>query len=65
MTADQVLQFLDDFGALVHGVDKKTKLISVRVPENILNTFKVKAKKNGFKYQSIIVKLMREWASKA
>jgi predicted DNA binding CopG/RHH family protein len=62
LSHDQIVQFLDDFGKIVSGRDKKTKLISVRVPENILDAFKLKAQYQQKKYQSVIVQLMREWA---
>lgn len=64
LTPEQVLQFMSDFSETVHGIDKKTKLISLRVPENILNSFKVKAKLDNRKYQSLIVQLMRDWIKK-
>ncbi len=65
LSAEQVVRFLEDFGQTVTGKDKKTKLISVRVPENILNSFKQKCAGNHQKYQTIIVQLMREWASQS
>lgn len=61
LTPNQVLEFLDDFQSVVHGRDKKTKLISIRVPENILESFKVLTKEKNQKYQSIIIQLMRDW----
>ncbi len=64
MSPEQVLMFLEDFGQIVHGKDSKTKLISLRVPENILNSFKVKSQQEQRKYQSVIVQLMREWVLK-
>ncbi len=62
LTPEQTLQFLEDFSNLMHGKDTPTKLISLRVPENILSVFKDKAKKMDLKYQSQIVKLMRDWS---
>ncbi len=61
LTPEQTLQFLDDFTKTMHGKDSKTKLISLRVPENIINTFKKKSQDQNRKYQSVIVQLMREW----
>lgn len=61
LTPLQTLQFLEDFRNLVHNKDAKTLAISLRVPENVLNVFKIKAKKKRLKYQSVIVQLMREW----
>lgn len=61
LTALQALKFLDDFRQVVYGQESKTKLISLRVPENLLASFKVKAKQQDRKYQSVIVQLMRQW----
>lgn len=61
LTPNQVVEFLDNFQNVVHGKDKKTKLISLRVPENILESFKTLSKGKSQKYQSVIVQLMREW----
>ncbi len=61
LTPDQVVEFLDNFQSIVNGKDKPTKLISLRVPENILESFKTLATEKNQKYQSIIVKLMRDW----
>jgi predicted DNA binding CopG/RHH family protein len=61
LSAEETLRFLEDFAKIVHHRDLPTKLISLRVPENILNAFKVKAKSDGRKYQSVIVNLMRQW----
>jgi excinuclease UvrABC nuclease subunit len=41
--------------------DKKTKMISIRIPENILQTFKLQAQLQQRPYQSVIVELMRLW----
>ena len=61
LTPNQVLEFLDNFQCVVHGQDKKTKLISMRVPENVLQSFKTLTKDKNQKYQSVIVQLMRDW----
>jgi predicted DNA binding CopG/RHH family protein len=39
--------------------DEPTKLISIRVPENMLKALKVKAKMEGKKYQSLLVEILR------
>lgn len=62
MSPEEVARFLDDFAKTTSGVDAKTRLISLRVPENVLDSFKMKAKLKGLKYQSEIVRLMRNWA---
>lgn len=64
LTPDQTIDFLDNFQNVINGKDKKTKLISLRIPENILESFKVLTQEKNQKYQSIIVHLMREWIKK-
>lgn len=63
MTPDQVIKFLDDFRLLHSGVNKpaKSKLISMKVPEDLLSLFKTKAKLNNVAYQTQIKKLMQSW----
>jgi hypothetical protein len=61
LNPNQILEFLDNFQQVVHGKDKPTKLISLRVPENILESFKILTKEKNQKYQSVIVQLMRDW----
>jgi predicted DNA binding CopG/RHH family protein len=60
-TPDQIWRFLEDYASLVQGRDEKTVAISIRVPKNILSAFKTRANLDGIKYQSQIVKLMRQW----
>lgn len=62
MTPDQIIQFLDDFRRL-HGTKtpSKSKLISIKVPENLLNTFKLQAAREGTPYQTKIKNLMKAW----
>jgi len=66
MTPDQIVQFLDDFRQL-HGdtVRSKSKLISIKVPENLLNIFKTRAKLAGVPYQTQIKTLMKEWVTRS
>jgi predicted DNA binding CopG/RHH family protein len=61
MTPDQVIQFLDDFRQL-HGTrPSASKLISMKVPEDLLNTFKAKSKMTNTPYQTQIKVLMKDW----
>lgn len=64
MTPEQILQFLDDFRQL-HGArtNSKSKLISIKIPEDLLNVFKTQSARHGTPYQTQIKKLMREWVS--
>ncbi len=61
MRPEQILTFLQDYSAMIHGKDMPTQLISMRVPKNILELFKLKSKSQNLKYQTHIVALMREW----
>jgi hypothetical protein len=62
MTPDQIIGFLDDFRQL-HGstIPVKSKLISIKVPENLLHVFKEQAARAGTPYQTKIKVLMKEW----
>ena len=62
MTPEQIIGFLDEFRQL-HGTttSSKSKLISIKIPENLLNVFKAQAAREGTPYQTQIKKLMREW----
>ena len=62
MTPDQIIQFLDDFRQL-HGAGTRppSKLISMKVPEDLLNTFKTRAALSGIPYQTQIKALMKAW----
>lgn len=61
MTPDQVIRFLDDFRQL-HGTEMSaSKLISIKVPQDLLNTFKRKSKLTNTPYQTQIKLLMKHW----
>ena len=62
MTHEQILQFLDNFRKL-HGfkTSGKTKLISMKVEEDLLECFKQKCKQTNTPYQSQIKALMHDW----
>ena len=65
MTYEQIIRFLDDFRQLHGGTtSSKSKLISIKIPENLLNAFKSQAAREGTPYQTQIKKLMREWLVK-
>lgn len=61
LSPEQIVQFLDEYTNLINNVDSKSKLISLRVPENVLSIFKSKSQEKNIKYQSQIVALMRKW----
>ena len=63
MTPEQIIKFLEDFRSLhLKKEPVKSKLISIRIPEDLLNVFKVKSKINKISYQAKIKELMKEWA---
>ncbi len=64
MSPQQILEFIENFRALHFGVQRlpsKSKLISIKVPENLLEVFKLKAKGESIPYQTKIKELMKEW----
>ena len=61
MTADQILRFLDDFRRLHGNKPARSKLISIKVPEDLLNAFKARARMANTPYQTQIKALMRAW----
>ena len=61
MTPDQILQFLEDFRRL-HGSEPiRSKLIIMKVPTDLLGSFKSKAALAGTPYQTQIKVLMKAW----
>jgi predicted DNA binding CopG/RHH family protein len=65
MTADQVIRFLEDFRTLHASRPSRSKLISLKVPEDLLEAFRQRAELAGVPYQSRIKQLMREWVLQA
>ena len=65
MTPKQIISFLEDFRNLHLGKKKqKSKLISIKIPEMMLKSFKSKAKISGLRYQTQIKVLMEQWLTK-
>ena len=61
MRPEEILEFLESFRRLQYAKPCKSKLISIKVPEDLLEAFKLKAKANNIRYQTQIKVLMREW----
>lgn len=62
MKPEQVLRFLEDFRELQKARKPvRSRLISLKVPEDLLELFKAKAVRTGRSYQTQIKDLMREW----
>jgi len=62
MGPEQIVQFLEDFRKLHSEREReRSRLISLKVPESLLEAFKTKARLNGIAYQTQIKRLMRQW----
>lgn len=59
LSPEEAIQFLEDFRTLTDSIDEPTKLISLRVPKNILRALKLRAKHENKKYQSLLIELVR------
>lgn len=57
---DEIVRFLDDFRQL-HAPVRSSRLISMRVPELLLQCFKKRCQLEGTRYQTRIKDLMAEW----
>ena len=60
MSSDGIARFLDEFRRL-HGPKAKSRLISLKVPEPLLESFKLRCRVEGCRYQTKIKALMLEW----
>jgi len=62
ITPEQALTFLDEFRQLQQPKRATaSKLISMKVPESLLDSFRQRCEGEGVKYQTQIKKLMTEW----
>lgn len=61
-STDEVLGYLEDFREM-QGAAKpsKSRLVSIRIEDRLLELFKMKAKKEGSKYQTKLKELMWEY----
>ena len=65
MTPNQIMEFLEGFRKL-HGVKnpkEKSRLISIKIPENLLRVFRAQCDLKGTPYQTQIKNLMKEWVN--
>ena len=62
-STEAILEYLDNFRLIQQSTDK-TRLISMKVSESLLATFKTKSKLHQIKYQTQIKKLMTDWVNK-
>lgn len=66
LSPEQVVEFLENFRRVAWAGRKTTsKLISLKVPEDLLSAFKTKAQLEGRSYQALIKDLMTEWLLKS
>ena len=61
MTTEEIAQFLEDFRIMHANESQKSKLISLKISPSLLNSFKIRCKLEGFKYQTKIKQLMSEY----
>jgi predicted DNA binding CopG/RHH family protein len=61
MSRDDIARFLDDFRRLHGRTSSGSRLISLKVPEDLLQAFKAKSRLHGTPYQTKIKELMRDW----
>lgn len=61
LTPEEGIDFLESFQTLLHGQDEPSQAISLRVPGNILRSYKLRAKADRRPYQSMMIYALREW----
>jgi hypothetical protein len=61
MSPAQIVKFLDDFRRALSPLPGKSRLISIKVPETLLEAFKTRARLSGVPYQTQIKRLMADW----
>ena len=62
LTPEQRIQFVEDFMKMAAYAEKsgaKSRLISIKIPEDLLQIFKLRCEAEGVAYQTQIKKLMR------
>ena len=59
-TPEAILEFLESF-RLMNSTTAKSKLISMKIPETLLSSFRAKCELENIKYQTQIKKLMEAW----
>lgn len=64
MRPAQILRFLDEFRRLHSRAGRSgSRLISLKVPEDLLEAFRAKARLHDVRYQTQIKHLMTEWVA--
>jgi len=57
---EAILDYLESF-RLLNDEPSKSKLISMKIPENLLSSFRDRCELENIRYQTKIKKLMKEW----
>lgn len=63
MSPAEILAFLESFRQLnaPENRESPSRLISIKIPEDLLRAFRLKAEASGVRYQTQIKKLMEAW----
>jgi predicted DNA binding CopG/RHH family protein len=61
LSANDIVRFLDQFRRLHGGAANRSRLISIKIPELLLESFKTKCELGGIRYQTQIKLLMQQW----
>ena len=61
MKPREVLEFLEGFRSLHGTSNPASRLISLKVPEDLLDAFRKRCRLEGIRYQTQIKRLMRDW----
>ncbi len=64
LSVEEKFDFIENFRLMHSQVKSPSKLISIKIPEHLLETFKQKATLEGIAYQTQIKNLMIEWLAK-
>lgn len=64
ITPDQAVEFLESFRKMQAGKDDSSTPVSIRVPGNILRSYKALAAAEGRSYQTMMIQALREYLSK-
>ena len=61
MKPEEVLEFLETFRLLHERARPASRLISLKVPEDLLEAFRSRCQLEGVRYQTQIKRLMSDW----
>lgn len=61
MSADQIIEFLENYRMLFSMIPEKSQLISIKIEPSLLKAFKRRAELENTPYQTQIKRLMKNW----